>query len=380
MLRIGQPCTKRGLLRSEDLNGKDQEVRQGLVQVLEKMDVQGDVLKQAGEAAAGEAAAGETAAGETAAGETAAGETAAAGKQTIKFDIRKVDKAGEGKAAQMLDALKVATLLTQASIIASAQGSLGTDNDILQIRKFYKRGIRGLRWKPRVWAPVRIADFQQLGATQDEIDKEIEKSHLISQYEQQHDIAEMEIRKEKSKKTKEKISYQWNVHLESARTPDERYRKAIMFIPHLKAHKVGFNDTTEKWDGLVAKVEKEIHRRFRSTTPHPLFFNEVKQVQDLSEEEKTRVTDYTTRALDQNITLRERLAVQYIAEKPASKLSNVVQVSRTRGGKYREQSKSQKNNEKEVEKLDEIYGTGAYVNDKGHTYQNYKPLEVPEFE
>ena len=170
------------------------------------------------------------------------------------------------------------------------------------------------------------------------------------------------------------------MHLESAQTPDERYRKAIMFIPHLKAFKVGYNDNT-KYDGLMAKVEKEIHRRFRTTTPHPLFFNEAKKVKDLEDEEQKRVTELTTRGPDQDITLRERLALRYIAEKPASELADVMQVSKTRGGRIRNQSdKKKEKEEEEVEKLDEIYGTGAYVNDKGHTYQNYKPLEVPDFE
>ena len=69
---------------------------------------------------------------------------------------------------------------------------------------------------------------------------------------------------------------------------------------------------------------------------------------------------------------------RYIAEKPASELADVKY---RREEAIRNQSdKKKEKEEEEVEKLDEIYGTGAYVNDKGHTYQNYKPLEVPDFE
>ena len=171
--------------------------------------------------------------------------------------------------------------------------------------------------------------------------------------------------------------------LENARTPEQRYERAISFIPTLLAH--GKDKDGEEGGVAVAEVfnmaDREIKRRF-NTPPHPLFYNEK------TTNMRWKPAGLEAECSDQPaaVTLSQELACRYIKEAEAAaevakekadsvedlgkKVVDILGKSRTAmtADRYR-------TNLAEALSLEEKYGSESFIDVKNKTYLPMRAIE-----
>jgi hypothetical protein len=292
---------------------------------------------------------------------------------------------------QAVNEWKLAVEMARAMVESSYKG-LGKSGDGEQTKPVYAKALHlaglgnnpKLRWRAKVGAEVHVANFDNANETDTERRNRIQASVARIERLQVANELKSALQKELLHKRGNRIMMAVQTSLENARTPEQRYERAISFIPTLLAH--GKDKDGEEGGVEVLEVfnmaDREIKRRF-NTPPHPLFYNE-----------KTTNSRWKPAGLDSQcqkdepgaVTLSQELACRYIkeaevaanvakekadsAEDIGKKVVDLLGKSRTSmtADRYR-------TNLAEALSLEEKYGSESFIDVKNKTYLPMRTIE-----
>lgn len=274
---------------------------------------------------------------------------------------------------------ELAAHMAAALVTSSAKGlgkRSGGDKPIYE-KALHKAGIGGdptLRWQSKVGAEIHLANLDHIEESdQERRDRIRAATAKIERLQVARELKD-KLHREMELKRGNRVLRAVHASLESARTPEQRYQRAVSFVPSLLKH-AEKEDSIQRED-IFKMLTKEIARRFNQP-PHPLFYNErtnntykevgIKECKEdttLQHELACRYIHESQQLLDKNNTKDENV------ESTLEKLKQHIDSER--------QSKNIKNAKSRLNTalvMEEKYGSGSYVDVK---HRSFEPLAAIE--
>ena len=299
-------------------------------------------------------------------------------------DLKDSDAAKDQRLWELATIMAVGLVQSSARGIGrtgSAPGGAG-DRPIFA-KALHKAGVAGdpqLRWQAKIGAEVHVASTDANNETDEERrDRLREAEAKIKRLAVARELRSA-LQRELDFKRGNRVIEAVRSSLAATRTPEQRYQRAISFIPSLVEQAKKADSGVSK-DDIFKMVTAEIKRRF-STPPHPLFYNEKTKIDD-----KGKVEDLASCAeSNDTATLRDELACRYIKEAEdvaasledkkndmddiTEKLKEMAQSARASRSLDRAKSRLS-----DALNLEEKYGSGSYVDVK---HRSFEPLSAIE--
>ena len=300
--------------------------------------------------------------------------------EDVKLEIKE-DKPDKLAIAEWVVATNMATAMVSAA--HGGMGKIGAVSKPIYNKALHLAGLGGkpnLRWRAKVGAEVHVANFGNSEESDEDRRSRIQASvNRIERLQVANELKKA-LQKELTLKRGHRIMMAVQTSLENSRSPQQRYERAISYIPTLLAHNKDDEDgPSVSKEEIFQMVDREIKRRFNAP-PHPLFYNEKTTLQADEKLTDPKQCDAT------EVTLSEQLACRYIkdaeeaavqaktkaesTEQIGKEINKLLQVQRSEmaAGRHR-------TNLSEALSLEEKFGSESFIDVKNKTYLPLKTLE-----